>query len=217
MLNPVDAFQEMFPKNVRTTIASSIYLASCMSKELRDSMVNIPRRGAMLAGHAFPVFIDKLIAAQIDQVAIGNFLYNYREFKIPQCGYAYIEYHSNVGKFHIKKSNKEEKLPNAAVHRISNAESNMVFLDFGPEFIPENTTVPFALITYGHKHFDLSFINIGFPAHDYSGWSDGFQMSIMDDISKDAVENIRANVGGKIKEEFQEQITQQFKLNLKQG
>jgi hypothetical protein len=58
----------MFPLKVKHVLASSVYLASEMSKKFRDSMVRIPGRVSLLAGHAFPVFIDNFMAKQIDQI-----------------------------------------------------------------------------------------------------------------------------------------------------
>lgn len=190
MRNTDELFAQMFPQQARQILASSVYVASKMSKSLRDEMISIPRRASMLAGHAFPVFIDRLMAKQIDEIDVGQFPYQYREITIPKCGHAYIEYHSPIGKFHIKKSNKANALPKAAVHRVSNAMSNKIFLDLGSEYIPENTSVPFSLITYGHKNFNITFIQIGFPTWDYSGWESNYCWDISGDISKELVEYI---------------------------
>jgi hypothetical protein len=210
-----DLYEIMFPQQVRKVIASSIYAASNLSKELRDGLINLPMRASWLAGTTFPVFIDKIMAEQIDNIDIGKFPYCYGENRIPRCGYPYVEYYSPEGKFHIKKNNKPEKLPKAAVHRISNSLSNILFLDYGEEFVPPNISVPFALVTYGHIRFELSFIQVGFPTHNYTGWEAEKRWNIVNDVSKEMVENIQQGKVGELKEELQEQITQEFNLKIK--
>lgn len=210
-----EQFEIMFPQSVRTVLSSSIYLASQWSKELRNSLVSLPMRGSLLAGHAFPVFIDKIVASQIDKLEVGNFPYDYGEHRIPKCGYPYVEYHAPFGKFHIKKLERAEKLPKAAVHRLSNSMSNLIFLDFGDEYVPPNLGVPFGLVTYGHYKFDLTFMQVGFPSADYKGWIDSKRWNIANDISKEMVEQIRQGATGQIKEEIQETILQKFTLKVK--
>ena len=210
-----DQFEMMFPKSVRTVISSSIYTANQWSKELKNSLISLPMRGSLFAGHAFPIFIDKIMASQIDKLEVGNFPYDYGEHRIPKCGYPYVEYHSPFGKFHIKKLEKAEKLPKAAVHRLSNSVSNLIFLELGDEYIPPNLGVPFGLVTYGHYKFDLTFIQVGFPTADYKEWADNKRWSIVDDVSKEMVEEIRHGAAGQIKEEFQETILKKFTLKVK--
>lgn len=210
-----ERFNLMFSDKAKETIATSIYVACNMSKNMKNEMLTIPRRAAMLAGHAFPVYIDKILTSQIDSFDLNTFPYNYREDTIPKCGYSYIEYHNENGKFHIKKSDKKAKLPKSSVHRRSNAQSNLIFLDFGEEYVPSNVSVPFALITYGHKRFDLSYILIGYPSYDYSGWQDNILWNISNYISKERAEFIRNTYSENIEEEFRENITKTYNLKLK--
>lgn len=204
---------DMFSESVKTMIATNIYVACNMSKDLRDSLIYMPMRAGWFAGHALGFFIDKLMTEEIDNSVVGRFPYNYRETRIPKCGYPYVEYYSANGKFHIKKMDKPEKLPKAAVHRVSNALVNKFFLDFGPEYIPDGVNVPFGLITYGHKKFDLTFISLGFPTWDYSGWANHWE--ITDNISKERAETIMTHKAPELKEEYQEQIVKKYELKLK--
>lgn len=205
--------EEMFSDSVKTAIATNIYVACQMSRELRDNMINMPMRASWLAGQALGFFIDKLMTELIDQSMVGKFPYNYREIRIPKCGYPYIEYYSTKGKFHIKKTDKPKLLPKAAVHRRSNALSNKYFLDFGPEYIPVGVNAPFALITYGHKKLEFNFIKLGFPKWDYSDWAD--QWDISETISKEVAEKIIIHKGPELKEEYQEIIEKKFELKIK--
>ena len=204
---------QMFPDSVKTMIATNVYVACEMSKDLRDNLINMPMRATWIAGIALGFFIDKLMAEQIDLSIVGKFPYHYREIRIPKCGYPYIEYYSDNGKFHIKKVNKAEHLPNAAVHRVSNALSNQFFLDFGPEYIPTGVNVPFGIITFGHYKFERPFISLGFPKWDYSGWADRWDVS--DRISREIAETIMSRKAPAIREEFQENIMKKFELKIK--
>ncbi len=206
-------YDELFPDSVKTTIATNIYVACEMSRELRDSLINMPMRASWLAGQALGFFIDKLMTEMIDQSMVGKFPYNYREIRIPKCGYPYIEYYSTNGKFHVKKVNRAKVLPKAAVHRVSNALSNHYFLDFGPEYVPVGINAPFALITYGHKKQDLTFVEIGFPKWDYSCWAEQWDISKM--ISTEVAEQIMVHKGPELKEEYQEIIEKKFELKIK--
>lgn len=203
----------MFSDSVKTMIATNIYVACEMSKDLRNSLINMPMRASWFAGHALGFFIDKLMTEQIDHSIVGKFPYNYRETRIPKCGYPYIEYYSENGKFHIKKVDKEKCLPKTAVHRVSNALSNRFFLDLGPEHIPVGVNVPFSLITYGHKKFELSFVNLGFPKWDYSEWANHWDIS--DGISKEVAEIIMSRKAPELKEEYKETVIKKFELKLK--
>jgi hypothetical protein len=203
--------EELFPDSVKTMIATNVYAASKMSKNLRDSWVNMPMRMSWFAGHSFGFFIDQLMSKQIEESVIGKFPYSYRELRIPKCGYPYMEYYSDKGKFHIKKADKPERLPKAAIQRISNAQSNG-FLDYGPDYIPQVEDNPFALITYGHRGFDLRFIEIGFPETDYSDWKGYWDIS--QNISKEIAESVLKDKEPELKEEYQE-IVQKYSLKLK--
>ncbi len=202
--------EELFPDSVKTMVATNIYAACTISKNLRDSMINMPMRASWIAGHSLAYFIDKLLTGQIDNSTVGKFPYDYRETRIPKCGYPYMEYYSPKGKFHIKKVDKEHRLPTAAVHRISNSLANTVLLNYGSEY---TGNVPFALITFGHKRLDLSFIELGFPKPDYSDWADYWGIS--DKISKELAEEILLQKEPELKEEYQEKIVKRYELKLK--
>lgn len=201
---------ELFPDYVKTVLASDIYAACTISKDLRDSMINMPMRAAWIAGHSVAYFIDKLLTQQIDNSIVGRFPYDYRETRIPKCGYPYMEYYSPKGKLHIKKVDKAHKLPAAAVHRISNSLSNAILLNYGSEF---TGNVPYALLTFGHKRLDLSFVKLGFPKPDYSDWAGYWDIS--EKISKEFTEEILKQKGPELKEEYQEKISKKYELKLK--
>lgn len=202
--------EELFPDSVKTLVATNIYAACTISKDLRDSMVNMPMRASWIAGHALAYFIDKLITQQIDISMIGRFPYDYRETRIPKCGYPYMEYYSQKGKFHIKKVDRAQRLPMAAVHRLSNSLANTNLLNYGSEY---TGNIPFALITFGHKRLDLSFIELGFPKPDYSDWAGYWDIS--DKISKELAEEILKQREPELKEEYQEKINKKYELKLK--
>mgnify|MGYP000930043290 CR=1 FL=1 len=204
---------ELFPESIRTMLATNIYAACAMSRNIKDSLINMPKRASWIAGHSFAYYIDKLVTAQIDKSVVGKFPYSYQEIRIPKCGYPYMEYYSDYCKFHIKKAEKAERLPKAAIQRVSNSLSNEMFLDFGPEYIPVEENKPFALITYGHKGFDLTFIELGFPKWDYSDWVGNWD--IAKNISKDVAEDILKNKEPELREEFNEKIVKGFELKLK--
>lgn len=204
---------ELFLETTKVTIASNIFAACQMSKDLRDSMINLPKRASWFAGHALPYFIDRLLSVQIDNSVLGRFPYNYREVRIPKCGHPYVEYYSEIGKFHIKKVSKAGKLPDSAIHRRSNATSNQCLLNLGPEFTPGGVNVPFSLITYGHTRFNLDFIYLGFPKWDYTEWADNWDIS--NAVSREVAEDIRTGKGPALKEEYQEKIIRTFNLTFK--
>lgn len=207
--------EELFPDAVKTLVASNIFVACEMSKQIAygAEMINLPRRATWLAGHSLPFFIERLMTKAIDQSMVGKFPFNYREEKVPRGAFTYVEYYCSLGKFHIKKVPKEGKLPPASYHRVSNALANKLALDFGPNYIPQGVHVPFSIITYGHTKFNLEFIGLGFPKYDYSGWADN--VAISDSVSKETVETIRKENAPALKEEFQEKIEKNFDLKLK--
>jgi len=206
--------EELFPDAVKTLVASNIYVACEMSKQVAcGEMAKTPRRATLIAGHSLPFFIERLMTKAIDQSVVGKFPYHYREEKVPKGAYTYVEYYSSLGKFHIKKVKKEGKLPSAAYHRISNALSNKLILDFGPEYIPQGVYVPFSIITYGHTKFSLDFINLGLPFYNYTGWADIIPIS--DSVSPEMVENIKKENVPELKEEFRGRIEKQPLVKLK--
>ena len=42
-------------------------------------------------------------------------------------------------------------------------------MNYGPNYIPEDINLPFAIVIFGHKDLDLKYIKIGFPTWDYTG------------------------------------------------
>jgi hypothetical protein len=195
----------LFSDDSKAIIASTIYVACGMSKNVCDDMINMPNRASWLAGLSLPFFIERLLANQIDQNQIGKFPFYYREVKSPKSAFSYIEYYSDTVKFHIKKVRKVEKLPTSANHRTSNAKVNQLFLGFGPEFVPQGVNVPFGIITYDHFKFDLKFICLGFPKYDYTDWQNP-HLSIMEYISKEMSEYIKKENDLALKEEYKEKV-----------
>ena len=203
----------MYPEQVTQILASTIYAACSISKSMTENYINIPHRGALIAGQTFPFNIDRLLTKQIDTNEVGKFPFLYRENEVAGVSFPYIEYYSDIGKFHIKKSTTIDKLPQARVHRISNAQSNRIFLDFGDEYIDKNLDQVYGLISYNHKRFNMKYIVAGIPEYDYSGWA--FKLDITTHLSKDLMEDIKKENEARLKEEFNEAIVKKYNLKLK--
>lgn len=160
-----------------------------MAKDCSLEFANILYRGRYLAGICFPVLIDKCLTTVLDNMDVNIAQYNYYSLKVPRGNYQYIEYCCPFGKFHIKRVNKKGNLPKATAHRLSNAESNKIFLNLGDNYIPKNINTPFALITYTHKNFRLQSISLGFPNYEYTDWQDGKQWELSLNFS-DEIANV---------------------------
>lgn len=211
----IDTYGEnIYNDNVAMIIATNIFAAAHISKNIKKEYLNLPKRGSWLAGYALPFTIDKLLTQEIDKIEVGNFPFDYREERINGRYFPYVEYFSSDFRFHVKKSNCEHKLPEIRKFRLSNAQTNRIALDFGDEYIDNSLTQGYGIITYNHKGFDLRYIIAGIPEYDYSGWA--YKKDIMKNISKELANEIEKKNSVKLKEEFEEEIVKkQYGLRLK--
>lgn len=203
----------MFSEHTTKVLVSTIYAACEISKKSAQDMINLPMRAFWREAYSLQFHIDKLLTKEIERAGIGKLPYHYREIKIPGCGYPYSEYYSEYGRFHIKKVSKKWKLPDAKKQRVSNAQSNKIFLDFGEEFILKDDINPFAIVTFGHKKFIPSFVVIGYPEYDYSEWAERWDVTTL--VSREIVEQIRRENESELKDEFREFIERKPILSLK--
>jgi hypothetical protein len=208
-------FDEAFPEYMRELIATNIFVATKAVKDVRDSFVTIPRIANRIAGTILQAYIDKYLIASIEGMDVNPLRFSAQE-KTGSRGFAYTEFNSLTCKFHIKKTNNM-RLPNAAVHRKANAESNKIFLNYGPEYMPEYPNVPFAIVIFGHKYLELQYIKIGFPTWDYIGWQQDKLLEILNYVSFEKAEKVHLKNLSIKKEMYKdiEKIEKQYLLSTK--
>lgn len=208
-------FDIAFPDSIKKMISTNIYLATRATKEIRDMFLETPRAARRVAGIILPTYIDKYLISAINNLDINPLKIKTVERK-GAGGSSYTEYISNNCKFHIKKTARPS-LPKEAYHRKTNAESNKIFLNYGPNYIPEDINLPFAIVIFGHKDLDLKYIKIGFPTWDYTGWQNGKLIEISNYISTDEADRIEKKIPmmkEQLKVDF-EKIEKEYRLTAK--
>ena len=207
----------MFPTPARRIIASSIFAACDIARSTCDQkLLMLPKRSYWREAYGLQFTIDDILTQYCEKPEIERLKFEPNEIRIPTCGFPYSEYSSDLGDFHVKKTDKKGALPEAKYQRVRKAQSNQTNLFDDPETLFDSDTMTYAIITFGHSKFNLEYVGIGFPEGDYSGWASEF-IDISDSVVLSMVENIKRDKGESLREEFinQEEIQDKILVSLK--
>ena len=175
-MRPKEVLDVAFPIQVKAELVARINTACRMVRDQceRDYAV-IPNRGGVYGRSALHFYVDRLLTEAATKELLP---FHPIEKKVKTNGYWFMQYVSNRVKWQIKRVRKRGELPKGSSFRIINSISNQVAWDFGPEYrIKSETDVPFAIVTYGHQNFYPTFIMVGMPEPDYSGWSENLDVT----------------------------------------
>lgn len=196
--------QEVIPPRIKQIFASAVYCGLQQAKKLWMENPQLPKNSRFDAGNQLRFIISYILTEIADNELTARMSYTETTGNSSP-----IFYWDSRVKLQIKMNRKPDCLPKISSNRASNAQINEPTL-----FNPDDFTECYVLITYYHKNFECSYIQIGIPDAEYKYWlcRDG----IKDCIDRAIVENIEKNYCTTLQDDLKEEITKQYKLTLNQ-
>lgn len=191
---------EVLPPRIKQIFASAVFCGIKQAESIWREHPELPRNSRYNAGCQLRFIISYLLTKIADNELAARLTYTETKGNSSPDFW----WDSRI-KIQLKKHGKPEELPQKSSDRASNAKLNQ-----GSLFSPDDFTECYALVTYQHKNFQFTYIQIGIPDAEYKRllkWE-----RIENYIDTELVENIEKNYSTEIKAAFDEKITKQFSL-----
>lgn len=161
---------DKFPKSDRATVVRAI-LAACAearAKSLEELSPLMLRRGRTYGANMLHYLVDKHLVAACKE---GRLMFQPSDRKATRGGYAYSRYSADSFAWIHKKANSPDRLPKVSVFREEHARGNQGTWDFETGDLVFGEEVRRVMVAWGHQDFELTFVVLGVPKTDYSGWA----------------------------------------------
>ncbi|WP_337767707.1 hypothetical protein [Phascolarctobacterium succinatutens] len=194
---------DILPPRIKQIFASTVYCGMKIAGKICMEHPELPKLSRYDAGCQLRFIISYLLTKIADNELTARLTYTETR------GNSSPDYwwDSRI-KIQVKKNDKSEALPKKSFNRTSNAKSNQ-----GSLFTIDEFSECYVLVTYDHKDFNCTYIQIGIPDAKYERWLDIER--IENYIDTDTTEYIEKNYGKDLEAALSdEKITKQFNLTI---